>query len=162
EWHGEKGECRFSFCCRSRLLFHALSRSPIEPNFPTLAGNTPLEHSPAGAVAGRKKPLTGSRHMHRLRWLLAGVLLLGLGSGSGAGTKAGWITLFNGKDTGGWKLRQEKITVTKFLDASGKEIPGAKKKGKLIVDKKGNEIEGAKAVQETIINPSGWVAENDE
>ncbi|HMF15616.1 MAG TPA: family 16 glycoside hydrolase [Gemmataceae bacterium] len=100
--------------------------------------------------------------MHRLRWLLAGVLLLGLGSGSGAGTKAGWITLFNGKDTGGWKLRQEKITVTKFLDASGKEIPGAKKKGKLIVDKKGNEIEGAKAVQETIINPSGWVAENDE
>jgi hypothetical protein len=93
---------------------------------------------------------------------LAGVLLLGLGSGSGAGTKAGWITLFNGKDTSGWKLRQEKITITKFLDASGKEIPGAKKKGKLIVDKKGNEIEGAKAVQETIVNPSGWVAENDE
>lgn len=101
--------------------------------------------------------------MHRLRWLLAGVLLFGLISGSGAkGTKAGWINLFNGKDTTGWKLRQEKITLTKFVDADGKVIPGAKKKGKLIVDKKGEEIPGAKAVQETIANPNGWVAENDE
>ena len=36
------------------------------------------------------------------------------------------VKLFNGKDTSGWKLRQEKITITKFFDAEGKEIPGAK------------------------------------
>src|SRR5216683_1889091 len=49
--------------------------------------------------------------MHRLQWSLAGVLLLGLVSGSGAQeTKDGWIVLFNGKDTAGWKLRQEKTT----------------------------------------------------
>jgi len=99
--------------------------------------------------------------MHRLQWSLASVLLLGLVSSSGAGG-SDWIALFNGKDTAGWKLRQEKITITKFFDAEGKEIPGAKKKGKLIVDKKGNEIEGAKVVQETIANPSGWIAENGE
>ena len=97
--------------------------------------------------------------MHRLRWSLSGVLLLGLVSWSGAQeSKDGWIVLFNGKDTAGWKLRQEKITLTKFVDADGKVIPGAKKKGKLIVDKKGEEIAGAKAVQETIVIPTAGLS----
>jgi hypothetical protein len=101
--------------------------------------------------------------MHRLRWLLAGVLLLGLVARSIAQeTKDGWIVLFNGKDTSGWKLRQEKTTLTKFVDADGKLIPGAKKKGKLIVDKKGEEIPGAKAVQETVPNYNGWVVVDNE
>jgi hypothetical protein len=101
--------------------------------------------------------------MHRLQWSLAGLLLLGLVCASSAQeTKDGWIVLFNGKDTAGWKLRQEKFTTTKIVDAEGKIIPGAKQKGKLIVDNKGNEIAGAKAVQETIANPNGWLAENDE
>ncbi|HMF13987.1 MAG TPA: DUF1080 domain-containing protein [Gemmataceae bacterium] len=38
----------------------------------------------------------------------------------------GWLSLFNGKDTAGWKLRADKITATKFVDAAGNEIPGAK------------------------------------
>lgn len=78
----------------------------------------------------------------------------------------GWIPLTNGKDTTGWKLRADKITVTKFLDADGKEIVGAKK-GKLdqktiVVDAKGQEIKGAKVVQETGPNASGWIVENGE
>jgi hypothetical protein len=62
---------------------------------------------------------------------MAGVLiaLLGLAGGLRADGKddKGWIVLFNGKDTTGWKLRAEKISVTKYVDAEGKEIPGAKK-----------------------------------
>src|SRR5262249_6695446 len=77
--------------------------------------------------------------------------------------KDGWIDLFNGKDTSGWKLRAEKVTVTKFLDEDGKEIKGAKKakidKKDVIVDGKGKEIKGAKAVAETKDNPSGWTVE---
>ncbi len=75
-----------------------------------------------------------------------------------------WVDLFNGKDTAGWKLRAEKISVIKFMDAEGKELAGVKK-GKLeqkniVVDAKGTEIKGAKAIQETIANPSGWIVEN--
>ena len=39
----------------------------------------------------------------------------------------GWIVLFNGKDTAGWKIRSPEITVTKFVDADGKPVPGARK-----------------------------------
>src|SRR5262249_1082714 len=38
----------------------------------------------------------------------------------------GWLTLFNGKDTAGWKLRSDKVGVTQFFDADGKELSGAK------------------------------------
>ena len=37
-----------------------------------------------------------------------------------------WKVLFNGKDTAGWKLRAEKINVTRFVDADGKPIVDAK------------------------------------
>jgi hypothetical protein len=77
--------------------------------------------------------------------------------------KDGWIDLFNGKDTTGWKLRADKVSVTKFLDENGKEIKGAKKakieKKDVIVDGKGKEIKGAKAVTETKDNPNGWTVE---
>src|SRR5262245_7501236 len=60
----------------------------------------------------------------------------------------GWIKLFNGKDLTGWKLKQEKYTVTKFVNDQGEAIPGAKE-GKVdqkvaVVDSKGKVIEGAK------------------
>lgn len=63
----------------------------------------------------------------------------------------GWIVLFNGKDLGGWKLRNDKYSVTKFVDADGKEVKGAKK-GKLdqkdvVVDAKGKAIDGAKVAK---------------
>jgi hypothetical protein len=63
----------------------------------------------------------------------------------------GWLVLFNGKDLTGWKLKSDKYTVTKLVDADGKEIKGAKK-GKLdqkdtVVDAKGKTIEGAKVAQ---------------
>src|SRR5437588_11972311 len=62
--------------------------------------------------------------------------------------KDGWISLFNGKDTAGWKLKSDKYTVTKFLDDKGQVIAGAKE-AKLdqkltVVDAKGKPIAGAK------------------
>ena len=62
----------------------------------------------------------------------------------------GWITLFNGKDTTGWKLREDKITITKFVDANGKEVADAKK-GKVdqktvVQDAKGKTIDNAKVL----------------
>lgn len=92
------------------------------------------------------------------RGLLAVVLLAGAAAGlrSADTDGAGWEKLFNGTDTTGWRLRAEKVTHTKFVDADGKTIAGARKvKGK-IVDKSGKEIAGAKAVQETVANKSGW------
>jgi len=73
------------------------------------------------------------------------VLVAGLRS---ADKEGDWIVLFNGKDLTGWKLRSDKYSVTKFVDADGKEVKGAKK-GKLdqkdqVVDAKGKAIEGAK------------------
>lgn len=93
-------------------------------------------------------------------WILIGSSLLATGG------DADWLILFNGKDTTGWKLRAEKVQVTRFVDAEGKVISGARK-GKVnhrdaILDKAGKEIEGAKAVTETVANPSGWMAENGE
>jgi hypothetical protein len=76
-------------------------------------------------------------------------------------TKEGWIELFNGKDTTGWKLREPVRTVTKYVDDQGKEIAGAKK-GKVdqkavIVDAKNKEIEGAKVGEDkkTIVDKEG-------
>lgn len=80
-------------------------------------------------------------------------------------TSEGWLPLFNGKDTSGWKIRNEKITRTRYVDTDGKEIAGAKKAkldGRdIIVDAKGVEVK-AKAVQETVANPLGWTVENGE
>jgi hypothetical protein len=63
----------------------------------------------------------------------------------------GWIVLFNGKDTSGWKLRADKVTVTKFLDSDGKEIAGAKRgkvdQKEVAQDAKGKAIAGAKIVE---------------
>lgn len=62
----------------------------------------------------------------------------------------GWIELFNGKDTTGWKLRAEKIQVTRFFDSDGKPIPGAKKakldQVEVPRDSKNKDIAGAKIV----------------
>jgi 3-keto-disaccharide hydrolase len=57
------------------------------------------------------------------------ILLTLFAAGAAAPTHAGddgWLPLFNGKDTAGWKLRGEKIGVTQYFDADGKELPGAK------------------------------------
>jgi hypothetical protein len=85
-----------------------------------------------------------------------------LGAGLAQDGKDDWIVLFNGKDTTGWKLREEKIKVTKFVDADGNAIAGAKS-GKVggkdaIVNKAGEEIKGARKVQETNPNFVGWSA----
>src|SRR5215204_2842434 len=62
----------------------------------------------------------------------------------------GWIVLFNGKDTTGWKLRAEKIQVAKFFDSDGKPIAGAKKakldQTEVARDSKNKDIAGAKIV----------------
>jgi len=75
-------------------------------------------------------------------------LLVLVGPLFSADKEDGWIVLFNGKDLTGWKLKSDKYTVTKLVDAEGKEIKGAKK-AKLdqkdtVVDAKNKPIEGAK------------------
>jgi hypothetical protein len=100
--------------------------------------------------------------MPPLRLLVSTTVLFSalLGGALAQDGKDDWIVLFNGKDTTGWKLRGEKITVTRFVDADGKQIAGAKvaKVGgnKVIVNKAGEEIKGAKQVQETLPNFLGW------
>jgi len=107
--------------------------------------------------------------LHRI--LIATALVLLCSQASPTQEKNGaFVELFNGKDTTGWKIRTEKLTVTKFVDASGVVVPGAKQtkvdqkevaqdaKGKIIadarivtkdnkksvVDADGNVIAGAK------------------
>jgi hypothetical protein len=102
--------------------------------------------------------------MHARRWLPLLSLLALAGGAAPADDKPGeWALLFNGKDLTGWKLRHEKYTLTKFVDASGQEIKGAKK-AKLdqtttVVDAKGKPIEGAKVVKvenkEVAVDASG-------
>jgi len=63
----------------------------------------------------------------------------------------GWISLFNGKDTTGWKLKSDTYTVTRYVDASGANIKGGKET-KLdqkteIQDAKGKAIAGAKVAK---------------
>jgi hypothetical protein len=59
-----------------------------------------------------------------------------------------WEVLFNGKDTGGWKLRADKVTITKFVDAEGKVIASAKRakldQKEVARDAKNKDIPGAK------------------
>jgi hypothetical protein len=80
---------------------------------------------------------------------IAALLLVGTGLGAAhAQEEKGWIVLFNGKDTKGWRLREEKITVKKIVDAQGDVITGAKQ-GKIgqkevALDAKGKEIPGAR------------------
>jgi hypothetical protein len=77
------------------------------------------------------------------------VLCLGVTARSADVVKeAPWEVLFNGKDTTGWKLRADKITVTKFMDAEGKVIAGAKKakldQKEVVRDAKNKDIADAK------------------
>jgi hypothetical protein len=63
----------------------------------------------------------------------------------------GWISLFNGKDTTGWKLKSDAYMVTKYVDASGAEVKGGKET-KLdqkteIQDAKGKPIAEAKVAK---------------
>jgi Domain of Unknown Function (DUF1080) len=83
----------------------------------------------------------------RSSWLM-GVILVTASAAPAADNPGEWITLFNGTDLSGWKVRNDKYTVTKFQDAEGKEIKGARK-GKVeqkesVVDAKNKPIEGAK------------------
>jgi hypothetical protein len=84
--------------------------------------------------------------------LLGGVLLLAATAEGQQKDDQGWLILFNGKDLAGWKLRRDTFTVTRFVDPSGKEIPGAKKtkldQKEVIVDAKGKEVPGAKVVEQ--------------
>src|SRR4051812_43236305 len=101
----------------------------------------------------------------RTRVAVLGAVLLALAAGLYAEDDKkdeGWIELFNGKDTKGWKLRAEKISVTKFVDSEGKEIKDAKA-GKVdqkvvIQDKQGKVLEGAKLSdkdKKTIVDSEG-------
>src|SRR6267154_204082 len=90
-------------------------------------------------------------HMTTPRLLLSTVMFSAmLGAGLAQDGKEEWIVLFNGKDTPGWKLRGEKITVTKLFDADGNAIPDAKKakfdQKEIARDAKGKVIAGAKVV----------------
>jgi hypothetical protein len=87
-----------------------------------------------------------------MRTHLAAAALLLLGSGpvmaGGQGEDKGWIVLFNGTDTSGWRLRSEKVAVTRFYGADGKELVGAKKgkvdQKEMIQDLKGMPVPGAR------------------
>lgn len=88
--------------------------------------------------------------MSRFRSLFAFIALLFLFAGGlQSQQKAGdWTELFNGKDLKGWKIRQDKVTVTKFVGADGQVIAGAKKakldQTETVVDAKGQPIKDAK------------------
>jgi hypothetical protein len=86
--------------------------------------------------------------MLRHRTGLGLVALLFLVSGLYSADDKGWITLFNGKDLTGWKIRNEKYTVTKYVNEKGDVIAGAKEakveQTLAVVDGKGKVIEGAK------------------
>jgi hypothetical protein len=60
----------------------------------------------------------------------------------------GWISLFNGKDTSGWRLRDKEISIKKYLDADGKPIKDAREAKvdtrDTVVDAKGKPVDGAK------------------
>lgn len=70
---------------------------------------------------------------------------------SGQKEADGWIVLFNGTDLAGWKIKQDKYTVTKFVDDKGQVISGAKEakldQQTVVVDAKGKVIGGAKVAK---------------
>jgi hypothetical protein len=112
----------------------------------------------------------GGTHMLTRILALAAVLLSAAALGLYAeDTKKddGWIVLFNGKDTTGWKLRAEKIKVQKFVDQDGKEIVGAKRgkvdQKEVAQDAKGKPIAGAKIVEKdgkkVVVDSDGKVIE---
>ena len=82
----------------------------------------------------------------------AGLLFALTGAVPAQGGKDDWIVLFNGKDTTGWKLRSEKMTITKYVDGAGNVIADAKKvkvdQKEVTQDAKGKEIKGAKIVEQ--------------
>src|SRR5262249_26054432 len=81
-------------------------------------------------------------------WILVGVVFLWGGVAPAADNPGEWITLFNGTDLSGWKVRNDKYTVTRFVDADNKEVKSARKakvdQKEVVVDAKGKAIEGAK------------------
>src|SRR5262245_39224891 len=115
-------------------------------------GSGPAWKSIRAARAALHSHVGGTLMRHRMfcTLLLIAAAAVALPASAGGGKKDDWINLFNGKDTAGWKLRSDKITGTKFLDAAGKEIAGAKA-GKVdqkeeIQDKAGKPIAGARVV----------------
>ena len=85
------------------------------------------------------------------RWLsLAVVLVTTFGLSAGDSKGDGWVVLFNGKDTTGWKLRAAKINRVTFVDADGKPISGGKRarveQKEEARDAKNKPIPGAKIV----------------
>src|SRR5262249_2850055 len=97
----------------------------------------PLQRPPARATlaagpcgrSARAVQLPGGYVMAVRHIVLAALALPAAAAGlaPAGGVSKGWFVLFNGKDTDGWKLRAEKVTVTRFLDADGKPIPEARK-----------------------------------
>src|SRR5262245_3172381 len=90
--------------------------------------------------------------MFRFRSTLGFAALLLLAGGLHSQEKAGaWTELFNGKDLAGWKIRQDKVSITKFVGADGQVIAGAKKakldQTETVVDAKNQPIAGAKIAE---------------
>ena len=86
--------------------------------------------------------------MFKFRSALGLAALLAIAGGLRSQQKPGdWTELFNGKDAKGWKMRQEKTTLTKFV-ADGQVIAGAKKtkldQTETVVDAKNQPIKDAK------------------
>src|SRR5437868_15133828 len=81
-------------------------------------------------------------------WILLGLVLLWGRTAPAADNPGEWVVLFNGTDLSGWKVRHDKYTITKFVDADNKEIKGARKakvdQKETVVDAKGKAIDGAK------------------
>ena len=97
-------------------------------------------------------------------WFKFTALLLALGFHAGPlaaqeKTADGWISLFNGKDLTGWKLKQDKYTVTLFVDVKGETIKGAKEikvdQNVSVQDAKGKPIVGAKVVKDVAVDADG-------
>jgi hypothetical protein len=90
--------------------------------------------------------------MRKRALALAVVLLIAAVGLHADDTKEGWVVLFNGKDTTGWKLRATKVTKTTFTDADGKPIPGARRtkldQKEVARDSKNNDIADAKIATE--------------
>jgi hypothetical protein len=90
--------------------------------------------------------------MLRHRTVLGLLALFAIAGGLPSADKADeWIMLFNGKDLSGWKLRQEKTSLKKIVDADGKVIAGAKQtkldQTETVVDAKNQPIKDAKVAE---------------
>jgi len=99
----------------------------------------------------------------RSLWVVVSVVVISGGAAPAADNPGDWVPLFNGTDLSGWKVRSDKYTVTKFLDAEGKEIKGARKakvdQKETVIDAKNKPIEGAKVAKaggkETAVDAEG-------